>query len=143
MKEQVISFFIPALNGGGAQKVVVNLANALVELTDRPIHIVLARAEGEFIDEVRPEVKIIDLGKRRASRSIPALARYLRQVRPAVLCSSLNYANVCAAIAWQLAGRPCRLVVREDNVVRPPGGGLRSFVQSSSAQGLMRFFIHA
>lgn len=138
MKEQVISFFVPALNGGGAQKVVVNLANALVELTDRPIHIVLARAEGEFLDEVRPEVEIIDLGKGRASRAIPALARYLREVHPAVLCSSLDYANVCAVLAWQLAGRPCRLVVREDSVVRVPNGGLRSFFRSSATQGLMR-----
>ena len=139
MENRSVSFFIPALNGGGAQKVVVNLTNALVELTDRPVHIVLARAEGEFFDEVRPEVEIVDLDKGRASRAIPALARYLRQVRPAVLCSSLNYANVCAAIAWELAGRPCRLVVREDNVVRKPGGDPRNFFRSSVTQRLMRF----
>ena len=140
MKEQVISSFITALNGGGAQKVVVNLANALVELTDRPIHIVLARSEGEFIDEVRAEVKSIDPGKGRASRSISALERYLREVHPAVLCSSLDYANVCAVLAWQLTGPLCRLVVREDNVVRVPNGGLRSFFRSSATQGLMRLF---
>lgn len=117
-----IAFFIPRLNGGGAQKVVVNLGNALVDLTDRPVHIVLSCAEGEFLDEVRREVEIVDLGKGRASRAIPALARYLRQVRPAVLCSSLNYANVCASLAWHMAGRPCRLVLREDNVVKAPKG---------------------
>ena len=133
-----IGFFIPGLNGGGAQKVVVNLANALVDLTGRSVHIVVARAEGEFLAEVRPEVEIVDLGKGRASRAIPALARYLRQVQPAVLCSSLNYANVCAAVAWQLAGRPCRLVVREDNVVLEPRGDLWSFLQSSFTQRLMR-----
>ncbi|WP_083916910.1 glycosyltransferase [Thioalkalivibrio sp. ALJ24] len=138
MENRPVSFFIPGLNGGGAQKVVVNLANALVDLTDRPVHIVLARAAGEFLDEVRPEVEIVDLGKGRASRAIPALARYLRRVRPAVLCSSLNYANVCAAVAWQLAGRPGRLVVREDNVVREPGGDPRRFLQRFLIQRLMR-----
>lgn len=137
-KKSPIAFYIPALNGGGAQKVVVNLANALVELTDRPIHIVLARAEGEFLDEVRAEVRIIDLGKGRASRAILALAGYLRQVRPAVLCSSLNYANVCAATAWHLAGRPCRLVLREDEMLKTPGGGLRSCIRTFVTQSLMR-----
>ncbi|WP_018871256.1 hypothetical protein [Thioalkalivibrio sp. ALgr3] len=44
----------------------VNIANALVYLTDRPVHIVLARAEGEFLNEVRPAVEVVDLGKRRA-----------------------------------------------------------------------------
>ncbi|MCC5869926.1 MAG: hypothetical protein JJU27_15590 [Gammaproteobacteria bacterium] len=78
-----MSFFIPALNGGGTQKVIVNLANAMVGLTERPIHIVLARAEGEFLDEARSEVKVVDLGTGRASRSIFALVRYLRKEKPA------------------------------------------------------------
>ncbi|MCC5869929.1 MAG: glycosyltransferase [Gammaproteobacteria bacterium] len=133
-----ISFYIPALNGGGAQKVVVNLANAMVDLTDRPVHIVLARAEGEFMQEVRPEVQIVDLAKGRASRSIFALAGYLKRERPAVLCSSLNYANVCASVAWHLAGRPCRLVLREDNVVREPSGSLVRRLQTHATQGLMQ-----
>lgn len=136
-KKSPIAFFIPALNGGGAQKVVVNLANALVELTDRPIHIVIARAEGEFIDEVRPEVKIIDLGTGRASRSIFALAQYLRNENPAVLCSSLNYANVCASLAWHLARKPCRLVLREDSVVRVPTGGWVRRFRGHATQRLM------
>lgn len=119
-----IAFFIPGLNGGGAQKVVVNLANTMVDLMDRPIHIVLARAEGVFLDEVRPEVSIINLETGRASQSIFALARYLRNEAPAVLCSSLNYANVCASLAWHLAGKPCQLVLREDNVLRAPTGNL-------------------
>ncbi|MFP4428917.1 MAG: hypothetical protein ACLFPB_06310, partial [Desulfovermiculus sp.] len=54
-----IALFIPALNGGGAQKVVVNLVNALPELIDHPLHVVLARREGEFLDELRPEVQVI------------------------------------------------------------------------------------
>ncbi|WP_038082075.1 glycosyltransferase [Thioalkalivibrio sp. ALgr3] len=135
--QTALAFFIPGLNGGGAQKVVVNLANALVDLTDRPVHIVLARAEGEFLDEVRPEVKVVDLGTGRASRSIFALARYLRKERPAVLCSSLNYANVCASVAWHLAGKPCRLVLREDNVVRAPAGNAVKKMRGHLMQRLM------
>jgi glycosyltransferase involved in cell wall biosynthesis len=140
IRESCISFFIPGLNGGGAQKVVVNLANAMVDLTERPVHIVLARAEGEFMREVHPEVQIVDLGKGRASRAIPALARYLRRERPAVLCSSLNYANVCASFAWHLAGRPCRLVLREDNVVREPSGSPVRRLLTHATQSLMQGF---
>lgn len=133
-----ISFFVPALNGGGAQKVVVNLANAVYDLTERPIHVVLVRAEGEFLEELRPEVDVIDLRRHRTSRAIPAFARYLRQTRPAVLCSSLNYANICASIAWQLAGRPCRLVLREDNVAVPTPATLLEFATDSIMAALMR-----
>lgn len=136
-RDRAVAFFIPDLNGGGAQKVVVNLANAMVDLTARPIHIVLARADGEFLDEVRPEVKIVDLGTGRASRSIFSLARYLRNENPAVLCSSLDYANVCASLAWHLAGKACRLVLREDSVVRAPTGNWHKRLRGLTMQRLM------
>ena len=135
--QRPLSFFIPALNGGGAQKVVVNLANAMIDLTERPIHLVLARAEGEFLDQVRPEVTIVDLRCGRALRAIPALARYMRETRPKVLCSSLNYANVCATIAWMIARKPCRLVLREDSVVRPPNGSALARIRGRIRHQLM------
>lgn len=137
-KSGVISFFIPSLAGGGAQKVIVNLVNSMVDLTDRPIHLVLGRAQGEFLSEVRSEVVIVDLGTARASRSIFALVKYLRKQKPSVLCSSLNYANVCATLAWFLAGSASRLVLREDSVVRVPEGNLAQRVRDHVTQLLMR-----
>lgn len=133
-----IALFIPGLNGGGAQKVVVNLANALIDLCDQPVHVVLARADGAFVSDLRPEVTVIDLGTKRASRSVRALARYLRNHQPAVLCSSLNYANVCATLSWKLARSSARLVLREANVVRVPAGGLRArFVANAKVRLMM------
>ena len=136
--KSVISFFIPALNGGGAQRVVVNLANALPDITDHPIHVVLARKEGEFVDELRPEVKIVDLGTKRVSRSVFALARYMHRERPQAMISTLNYANVMFLISGLLAGKPCPLIVREANVVRKPSGSLGGKLRGHVTQGLMR-----
>jgi glycosyltransferase involved in cell wall biosynthesis len=136
--KQPISFFIPGLQGGGAQRVVVNLANALLDITDHPIHVVLAHKVGEFIDELRPEVKIIDLGTKRASRSVFALARYMRRERPQAMISTLNYANVMFLFSGLLAGKPCPLIVREANVVRKPSGSLGDKLRGHITQGLMR-----
>ena len=119
-----IAFFIPALNGGGAQRVIVNLANALVDLTDRPIHLILVRAEGVFLEYIRSEVCVRALGRKRTLAAIPALASYLRSERPAVLMARMSYVNIVASFAWMLAGKPCRLVLSEANVVRPPEGSL-------------------
>ncbi|WP_018872918.1 glycosyltransferase [Thioalkalivibrio sp. ALJ16] len=113
-----LSLLIPELEGGGAQRVFVNLANELVDLSDDPVQIVTLRDGGVFRDELRPEVEVINLGTQRVSRSIPALVRYFRTTRPRVVCSTLNFCNVVTVVAWRLAGRPCRLVVREANVVR-------------------------
>ena len=138
--QRPITFFIPALNGGGAQRVIVNLANSILIITKHPVHIVLASAQGEFLEEVSKEVKIIDLGTGRASRSIFALAKYLKKEKPIVLCSTLNYANVCASISWHLAWKPCRLVLRESNVVRQPQGYWLERVHCYTTQFLMRLF---
>lgn len=113
-----ITLFIPGLEGGGAQRVFVNLANTLVDMTEHPVHLVVIREGGVFQDELRPEVQLVNLDTGRVSRSIPGLVRYLRSTRPHVFMSTMNYANIVAILAWRLAMRPCRLVVREANVVR-------------------------
>ncbi|ABM61556.1 glycosyl transferase, group 1 [Halorhodospira halophila SL1] len=113
-----IAFFVPSVIGGGAQRVFVTLANTLVDMTAHPIHLVVIRDGGEFWSEVRPEVEIVNLGASRMRYALPALTRYLQTVRPQALCSTLTYCNVVTILAWRLAGRPCRLLVREANVVR-------------------------
>lgn len=135
-----IAFFIPDLNGGGAQRVVVNLANALVDITEHPIHVVLVRKEGQFLDLLRPEVTVIDLGAKRTLFSLFKLAGYLNKHCPAVIMSSLNYANIICSLAHRLVGRPCRLVLREASVVRKPEGGLVKRLRMQRLQILMRYF---
>lgn len=136
-RQRPIALFIPALNGGGAQRVVVNLANALVNLTEHPIHVVLVRAEGEFLGDLCQEVHIYNLGKKRTLAAIPALAKYLRSERPVVLMSRMSYANIAATLAWIVAGRPCRLVLSEANVVHTAEGvWSQRLRQSLSIQGM-------
>lgn len=128
-KSRPISLFIPGLEGGGAQRVFVNLVNTLVDMTQHPIHLVVIREGGVFQDELRSEVKLINLGTGRVSRSIPALVRYLRTNRPHVFASTMNYCNIITILAWRLAGRPCRLVVREANVVREGNSLMRTLMR--------------
>jgi hypothetical protein len=119
-----IALFIPGLNVGGAQRVMVNLANEFSRATPAPVHLVVCREQGPLLREVWPRVKVIGLGHKRTSRSLFALSRYLRTASPQALFSRLNYANVIAALAWRLAGRPGRLILTEANVLRLPSPGL-------------------
>lgn len=112
-----IAFFIPRLTGGGAQKVVVNLANSISKNTTYPVHIVLLDNTGIYANDLSPEIKLISLQKSRTFLSIISLAKYLNKHQPIVFCSSLFYANVCATIAWLLSFCRCKLVLREDNIL--------------------------
>ena len=124
-----ITLFIPGLEGGGAQRVFVNLANTLVCITKHPVHLVILRDGGVFQNDLDCRVNLINLGTGRVSRSVPALVRYMRTHRPTVFASTMNYSNVVAIVAWRLAGRPCRLVVREANVVREDDRLLRMLMR--------------
>lgn len=117
--QKPIAFFIPNLAGAGAQRVIVNLANSLVDITTHPVHVVLVRSDGIFLQLLRPEVVVVDLNKKRSLFSIHRLTKYLKLHQPVVLMSRMNYANVIATIGWLLAGRSSMLVLSEATIVKP------------------------
>jgi glycosyltransferase involved in cell wall biosynthesis len=106
--------FIPNMDGGGAQRATLNLVRGIAE---RGYHVdlVLARAEGPFLNEVPQSVQIVDLAARRVLWSLPALVRYLRGERPEVMLTVMHYANIVGLWARRLTGVPMRVVVNEQN----------------------------
>jgi len=111
-----VAFFLPSLDGGGAERVLVNLAQGFAKRGLR-VDMVLAKAKGPYLSQVPLEVQVVDLGARRVLYSLPSLVRYLRQERPQAMLSTLNHANIMALWAKKLAHVPTRLVVREANTV--------------------------
>ncbi|MEM3658648.1 MAG: glycosyltransferase [Candidatus Hadarchaeum sp.] len=109
-----LALFLPSLRGGGAERVMVNLARGFRE-RGLSVDLVLVREEGSFFSNVPLGVRIIDLRARRALTAIPALVRYLRRERPDVLFSALSHTNVTALLARMLAGIRIPIVVTEHN----------------------------
>ena len=79
MTSERIGLFLPTLRGGGAEKVIVHIANALVE-KGFSVDLVLAKAEGVFLDRVSTKVNVIDLNAPRVLFSLPGLVRYLKKI---------------------------------------------------------------
>ncbi|HJR16061.1 MAG TPA: glycosyltransferase [Gemmatimonadales bacterium] len=98
-----IAFFLPSLNGGGAERVILNLAEGITQ-RGLPVDLVLSAAEGALLDQLPASVRLVDLHARRVLRSLGPLAGYLRKERPRALISSMNYANLVAIWASRLAG---------------------------------------
>lgn len=77
------------------------------------VDLVLANATGPNLNSLSPNVRVIDLHRRRVLASVWPLARYLDGVRPDVMISTLHYANLAAIWARALAGSSTRLILRE------------------------------
>src|SRR5690554_7339989 len=113
-----IALFLPSLNGGGAERVFITLANEFSRQVGRPVHLVMARSGGILADDVNPAVKVVDLGQSRVMKSLLPLVAYLRDERPQVLLSTMWEANIVALLARKLARVELRTVIREANILR-------------------------
>lgn len=111
-----LTLFIPSLLGGGAERVIVNLSRGFVEQC-LDVDLVLAKAEGPYLSQVSPTVRVVDLRTSRVLASLPGLVRYFRQERPWALLSALNHANVVALWAKNFARVPTRVVVSVHNTI--------------------------
>ena len=151
----MIGLFLPSVRGGGAQRMMLNLARGFAG-QGLDVDLVLAQAEGPYLDQAVPvpgnrlpadhspqaegpyfdqavpEVRVVDLGARRVLASLPGLVRYLRDERPVALLATQTHANVVALWARRLAGVDTRVVVREANAL--------SQVTQNAALARMRLF---
>ena len=96
--------------GGGAERVTLNLIRYLARNYDYPVDLVLVEASGEFMKQVPDNVRVIDFQASRTLTSMPKLIRYLRNERPHVLLSGMDYVNCVALASVKLAGTGTRTV---------------------------------
>lgn len=108
----VLALYLPSLRGGGAERVMVTLANGFADRGLR-VDLVLAKAEGPYLPDVSSSVRVVDLGASRVLGSLAGLVRYLRRERPVALLTAMGHANVVAAAARRLSRVATRLVVSE------------------------------
>ena len=111
-----IAIFSPSLESGGAERVVVNLAQGF-RRAQHEVHLVLANAHGELLPEISPQIKIINLNKNRISDCILPLARYIRSEKPDVFLSAQTHANIIASLSVLFSFHTTRLVLGEHTTV--------------------------
>lgn len=112
--QQHIAFFLRYLGGGGAERVMLNLARGFVQQGIK-VDLVLGKVWGDHLQKVPPEVRVVDLAAEGLLATTLALVNYLRQEQPTALLSALHYANEIALWAKRLARVSTRVVVTEHN----------------------------
>ncbi|PYE55757.1 glycosyltransferase [Deinococcus yavapaiensis] len=109
-----ILLFLHDLAGGGAEKMMIVLANTFAR-RGHDVTIVLAEDKGVYFNLVDANVRVETLGTKRTATALLPLVRFLRRHRPDYLLSTLVHVNVYAIAARWLARSPAVLVVREAN----------------------------
>ena len=112
MGSKKIALFLPDLSGGGAERMMVNLACGFANRGAK-VDMVLLRKEGSYLSLIPSSVRIVDLQVERTVRGILPLAGYLRREHPAALLSTFVNVNIAALLARRLANIPVRIVIRQ------------------------------
>ena len=110
-----IAFFLPSFRGGGAERVMITLAQGLAA-RGLAADILDAQHEGPNLPAPSDGIRIVDLKAHRVLAALTKLARYLRDERPDAMLAALPHSNVVATWARALARVPTRLVVSEHTI---------------------------
>lgn len=126
MSIRKIAFYIPNFDGGGAERVMLNLANGIAELPNTSVDFVVTQKQGPLVSDVSHNVNLIELGSSRIATSVFPLITYLRKTQPDALVSALNTANIISIIAKFFSFRKTRFIVTVHNTLSLSAQNVRS-----------------
>jgi len=102
---------LPNFGAGGAESVMITLANKWVEFND--VYFLVGKVDGEFKYRLDDKIKIVDLKSPRFSLSIFKIARQLRKIKPNFVLSTLIYCNVVTTLATLISFVNTKIILRE------------------------------
>ncbi len=113
-----IAFYLPNLEGGGAERAIVAVANRLAERGIR-IELVVGNAVGPYLAEIVPAVSVVEIGTSSKLGSVVCLMKYLRNRKPLRIMSALDLANLQLIAAAKLVGFGGRLFISQRATIGP------------------------
>jgi len=108
---QRIAIFFHNLGIGGAERVMLQLAQGLIE-AGHAVDLVLGHAEGPLRSEVPSNARVIDFDTASPLKMLVKLMRYLRAEKPRALLSPFEVTSVIAIAAKRITRVSTRVVVR-------------------------------
>lgn len=112
---QPVIFVLPSFAGGGAERVMLTLANGLLR-RGRRTGVILLDAQGPLKDKLDPGMPRFDLERPRLREALLYLLKTLRDLGPAEIISSFGYVNLALAAIKPALPRGTRLYFREANM---------------------------
>ena len=128
-----LAIIIPSLNGGGAERVILNIINNIDKLKF-DVRLILMKKEGVYLEMLPDNLEVIDLQCIHARYSFLKLIKSINDYKPDTILSTLDYVNILLLLIRPfLKGRP-KIIIREANT---PSKSLERF--SNNKKKLLSF----
>ncbi|MEM9164416.1 MAG: glycosyltransferase [Cyanobacteria bacterium P01_F01_bin.4] len=118
-RPNVIAIYLDSLQGYGADKILLKIANGLVT-QGLLVDLILSKTSVGNPPGIDPSIRVVDLKGSRFTpvKNVVSLATYLKHRQPDVLFSSIHFNNIVATAALKLSGIRCKLVLRQANTLQ-------------------------
>jgi glycosyltransferase involved in cell wall biosynthesis len=107
-----IHIFLPNLLEGGAQHVMVRIANHFAKL-GHPTTLIVSSAGGPHERKISPDVTLVSLDAGNMLSAMLKLASYMTRKSPPTLLTAITFANLPALIAKRIARSNTKIVISE------------------------------
>lgn len=116
---KTIGLLLPTLGAGGAERVMLNIANGFVE-QGYEVDLILLAKQGEYLQQIPPHVRVVSFFNNSNFLAMKSLLvggfkylRYLRNNNPVAVISTLSRTNVFSLFFGLLGRKKSKLIVRE------------------------------
>jgi len=109
-----LAIFSAGLYRGGAQRVAIDIANALSS-KDKKIHLIVLGLNKGFEGELNKNIRVINFDCERVLYSIPKLVNYLKTTKPKSFFCTQPHCTVAAWFATKLSHWKGNFIARENN----------------------------
>ncbi len=127
--DKKITFLIPSMNAGGAEKVALLLINELCK-RGWNASVLMPHIGGAYDNKLDKRVQIIKLKYQNISKNIFEIARYLKKNKPAYFYSSMTYVNVIACIAVTISAYKGKFIISEHSNMSLRNANNKSFINN-------------
>jgi glycosyltransferase involved in cell wall biosynthesis len=110
-----LMLIVPSMRGGGSERVMSILANNL-DRNKFDITLVLLKNEGPYLDDLKSDIKIIDLNSNKARYGIFKLFKLIRTSKPDIVFSTLGHLNILIAILKLFLSKDIKYIARESSI---------------------------
>ncbi|OGZ68547.1 MAG: hypothetical protein A3D35_02290 [Candidatus Staskawiczbacteria bacterium RIFCSPHIGHO2_02_FULL_34_9] len=146
MDRKRIFFLIPVLNGGGAERNIINIIKNLHN-PDYDFTVVTGNIGGNLESELGKDVKIINMNRSTILGLFLGLKKVLKQEKPDILVSALPHMNTISMMAKSFSFSKTKMVLTEHTTVSSLSTTARSLLKRLVAKiilpNLMRIYYRA
>ena len=115
IKKKKIIFFLPTFADGGAESVIISLANQFLK-TGKDISFIVGNSKGKNKLRLNSRIKLVNFKKDRLLKCFTLLTNKLVKLNPTTVVTTLTHSNLLFCFLKRLYNFDFQLIIRETNI---------------------------